>query len=217
MSDPQSYTILSSDQVAELRIKGSRFIAYARHTADRPAAKAHLEEIRALHPKATHHCSACTWGLVEDRREYESDDGEPSGTAGKPILNVLKSLNLSECSVVVVRYYGGTKLGTSGLIRAYRDTARLCLEGAQLATKLISRKYRLEFEYDVMPQMLSLIDRQKIQVIDKDFSAKAAITLELPLDQIVDTMRQLYCTANNLYESEVIDEKLEEWIEARRI
>lgn len=217
MDSISTYQVLVADHDLELRIKGSKFIAYARHITDRVSAQAHLDAIRTLHPKATHHCSAHTYGLLEQRTEYASDDGEPSGTAGRPILNAIKSSELSECSVVVVRYYGGTKLGTSGLIKAYRGTAKECLETAATIERVVSRNYKLVFGYEKMPQIMSLIDRESMEIVHKDFSAKAVVIIKLPIHSSSTSLEKLYCTIMDLYPSEVEANRLHNWIQSLEV
>lgn len=121
--------------VFEEEIKKSRFITYLQHTPGLPAARAFWQELRLAHPNARHHCWAAVAGNPQDSMQFGfSDDGEPSGTAGKPMLSALIGANIGEISAVVVRYYGGIQLGTGGLVRAYANGVQQALK--QLPTQL---------------------------------------------------------------------------------
>ena len=125
------YLIPKSAVVFEEEIKKSRFITYLQHTEGLEQAKAFWAEIKALHPNARHHCWAAVAGRPTDSQQLGfSDDGEPAGTAGKPMLSALQGSQVGEISAVVVRYYGGILLGTGGLVRAYGN-------GVQQALKLL--------------------------------------------------------------------------------
>ena len=128
------YLIPKSAVVFEEEIKKSRFITYLQHTEGLEQAKAFWAEIKAQHPNARHHCWAAVAGKPTDSQQLGfSDDGEPAGTAGKPMLSALQGSQIGEISAVVVRYYGGHLLGTGGLVRAYGN-------GVQQALKLLDRK-----------------------------------------------------------------------------
>ena len=132
------YFIPKSDVIFEEEIKKSRFITYIRHTEGMEQAKAFWAEIRALHPHARHHCWATVAGQPKDSQQYGfSDDGEPSGTAGKPMLNYLLGSGLGEISAVVVRYYGGILLGTGGLVKAYGNGVQQALLQVEKVRKVL--------------------------------------------------------------------------------
>jgi uncharacterized YigZ family protein len=128
--DPDRYASIADGPELELRVQGSRFLARAFQATTFAAAEAALSAIRRLHHSATHHCSAVRLGPPEGPYEQSDDDGEPSGTAGLPILGALRRASCYDASIVVTRYFGGTKLGTGGLVRAYGDAARAALEAA---------------------------------------------------------------------------------------
>jgi uncharacterized YigZ family protein len=131
---------------SDYRIKGSKFLGYLCPAGSRQEAEAALEKIREEHPTATHHCYAFRINPSEPE-EFDQDDGEPRGTAGMPILNALRSAELINTVCVSVRYYGGTKLGKSGLIDAYGESARLCVEKADLKTVIPVIRYRFVYDY----------------------------------------------------------------------
>lgn len=145
-----------SNFTAEYRIKSSKFLGYLCPAPTITKAEAQLESVKNEHPTATHHCYA--YLLNPDKPiEFSSDDGEPGGTAGRPILNSLKSHNMMNVILVVVRYYGGTKLGKAGLIDAYQTSAQQSIEAARLKTLVPMRTYQLEYNYSQQ----SLIDKWK--------------------------------------------------------
>jgi uncharacterized YigZ family protein len=129
-ADPDRYLSVEDGPETELKVKGSRFLGRVFRVTSADEAHERLQSLRKRHHSATHHCSASRTGLPESSTERFDDDGEPSGTAGRPILNQLLGLDVYDTLVVVTRYFGGTKLGTGGLARAYGDTAALALEAA---------------------------------------------------------------------------------------
>ena len=158
------YRTLRGTSVCETKVKGSRFIAEATDVRDEAAAMAFLADVRQREPGATHHCWAYRLGTGGDLFRY-NDDGEPSGTAGPPILRQIDALELTNTLVVVTRYYGGTKLGTGGLLRAYGDAAAEALAAAQVVQRVVRVQLRLTFGYeDTSParQVLSQFDTQEI-------------------------------------------------------
>lgn len=158
------------------REKGSKFIGYLFPVNSVEEFKKELQKITSTYPDATHHCYA--WRVNPNNiREFSQDDGEPGGTAGLPILNQLKSYEAVNCGCVVVRYYGGTKLGKSGLIDAYGNSARLCLEKAALLTLIPTRNFEIVYPYELQSE----IDRLKNSFDLKEISAQylEKVTLEV--------------------------------------
>lgn len=135
---------LRADASAEIEILRSRFIGLLRPTSSAEEAREHLAEARAVYPDARHHCSA--WIVAspgQGPREHSNDDGEPSGTAGRPMLDVLRGRGLINVSAVVVRYFGGTLLGTGGLVRAYSESVERALEAARIVERKTVPSYGL--------------------------------------------------------------------------
>jgi len=132
---------------AEMKVKGSRFLAEAVPVTTAEAAEAHIEGVRKREYSATHHCTAYRVGPRGQTFRY-NDDGEPSGTAGPPILRQIDGRDLTNTLVVVTRYYGGTKLGTGGLVRAYGDAAALALDHSQIVKRVLRDQLRVRFAYD---------------------------------------------------------------------
>lgn len=158
--------------------KGSKFIAYAYPVTDEDAINHALEEVRGLHPKARHHCYAYRLG-IHGEPHRANDDGEPSGTAGRPILGQLKSHDLSDVLVIVVRYFGGTLLGASGLIHAYKESTNDALIHNKRLKKVITVTYRLDFTYAEMGHVMNIIKQHGINIIDKNFEATPSVDISI--------------------------------------
>ena len=149
------YTVTQLSE-SDYRVKGSKFYGFLHPAGSKSEAEKFLQKVKNEHPTATHHCYAWRIGSHQTE-EFEQDDGEPKGTAGMPILNALKSTELVNCILISVRYYGGTKLGKSGLIDAYGESARLCIEAANLRKVIPVQKYRIKYDY----QHQGIIDKLK--------------------------------------------------------
>jgi len=166
----ESYRAPAASCSAELREKGSRFLALLRPAGDEAAARAQLDEIARRHADATHHCWA--WRLGAERRERSSDAGEPAGTAGVPILNVLRGADLSDVVAVVVRWFGGTKLGKGGLARAYAGATREALSGAALIEKRPAIDLELELDYDQVGPLQALVHPPEVALVASDYGER---------------------------------------------
>lgn len=148
--------------------RGSKFIARAFPASTEDQVKNILEDLRKEYHDARHHCYAYILGVDKSAHRY-NDDGEPSGTAGRPIFGQLQSNDLTNTLVVVIRYFGGTKLGVSGLINAYKTATANALEAARIEEKTIEDVYRLSFEYPLMNEVMRVIKDEGLQVVDQDF------------------------------------------------
>lgn len=145
--------------------KGSKFIGFGIPVRNENEFKQELEKIKNAHPKATHHCYAYRFGISGE--EYRAnDDGEPSGSAGLPIYNQLLAHEISDILVVVVRYYGGTKLGVAGLIKAYKECAKVTLEDCEIITKELETEMEIEFEFEKQNQIFTLINKIEGKIVD---------------------------------------------------
>lgn len=158
--------------------KGSKFLAYAYPIDNDEQAKSHLNDLYELHPKAVHHCYA--YRLGADRMSYRmSDDGEPSGTAGRPILNTLYSRNITNVLVVVVRYFGGTLLGVPGLINAYKTATEAALDLAEIITRYYFSVYRLSFQYPQMNDVMRIVKEMELPVRVQAFEMQCIMEVEV--------------------------------------
>lgn len=165
-----------------LKEKGSKFIGYAFYVNDPAEVKMQLEAVQDLHPKATHHCYA--YRLGADGRQYRAnDDGEPSGSAGIPIYNQLLGHELTNILVIVVRYYGGTKLGVSGLVKAYKETAKAVLDNAEIIVKELEQTIHLEFPFQLQNSVFTVLNKLNAKVISFESAQSCAIKARIPASQ----------------------------------
>lgn len=179
------YLIPAQPAQFEEEIKKSVFITYLAHTPSVEAAKAFVEQIRTKHSDARHNC----WGFVAGRPEDSmkwgfSDDGEPSGTAGKPILAQLSGSGVGEITAVVTRYSGGIKLGTGGLVKAYGGGVQQALKLLQTIEKKITTKLRLELDYGFMPIAQSLMPQFGVVEVDAEYSDQVVLVVEIELREV---------------------------------
>jgi len=165
----------------------------------------YLEDVRGNHPKAGHHCYAYRIGIDGDLYRA-NDDGEPSGTAGKPILGQLLSHDVSDTLIIVVRYWGGTKLGASGLINAYKTSAHEALEGSDKRNRTLSDTYKLTFDYGEMGHVLNVTKSLNLNIVNKTFEAVPYIHIEVPRSKIELSLIQLKAKLLQI-STEQIDEK----------
>ena len=204
-----SYKTISEPSQGEFKDRGSKFLAYAFPVFTEEEWQEQLENVKKEHFKARHHCYAYRLGV--DQNDFRAnDDGEPSGTAGRPILGQIDSFELTNVIVIVVRYFGGTKLGTSGLINAYKTCAAVALENAQIEERLIEDVYALDFEYHLMPDIMNALKKLDLNVIKQDFGNKGAISIAIRQSEVEKTIPQLKAMIANVHlEEEEKWEKIE--------
>jgi uncharacterized YigZ family protein len=170
-----AYAAPAGESRAEVREKGSVFLAVIGPAADEAAAKALLAGLEREFPDATHHCWA--WRLGSPPRERGADAGEPAGTAGVPILQVLRGAGLSDVMVVVVRWFGGTKLGKGGLARAYSAAAREALQGLPVVRKVPTARLAVEVPYEKVGAVKRLLRPPEIELEAEEYGAAARLVL----------------------------------------
>lgn len=181
----QPYLIPAQPAQFEEEIKKSVFITYLAHTPSVEAAKAFVDQIKVKHSDARHNC----WGFVAGRPEDSmkwgfSDDGEPSGTAGKPILAQLSGSGVGEITAVVTRYSGGIKLGTGGLVKAYGGGVQQALRQLQTIEKKITTKLRLTLDYGFMPIAQSIMPQFWAVEVDAEYSDQVVLVVEIELREV---------------------------------
>ncbi|WP_171032835.1 IMPACT family protein [Fodinibius saliphilus] len=168
-------TVSNSIQT-NFREKGSKFIGYLFSASSTEAFDDQLQQVKSKYPDATHHCYG--WRINPNNiEEFAQDDGEPSGTAGLPILNKLKSYEVVNCGCVVVRYYGGTKLGKSGLIEAYGRSAELCLQQAPLATLIRTQNFKVQYPYSAQSEIDRLKNKFDLKELNAEYLEEVTVTL----------------------------------------
>lgn len=158
-----SFHTLAAPATGEFKDRGSKFLAYAYPAATEEEAMSRVEALRKEHFKARHHCFAWRLGL-DGQRFRANDDGEPSGTAGRPILSQIDAAGLTDVVVVVVRYFGGTLLGTSGLIQAYRESAAESLRQATVVEKIICDHFELTADYALLPDVMNAVKKLGLEL-----------------------------------------------------
>ncbi len=163
-----TYKTILSNAEALYKEKSSKFLIYAYHVESEEEVKEILDPLRKLHYDATHHCYAWRIGFRGEKFRA-NDDGEPSSTAGKPILGQLISHDVTNCLIVVVRYFGGTKLGVSGLIEAYRDSAALVLQEADIVELTIDVTVDIDFSYLSMNSVMRIVKEEQPKIVSQEF------------------------------------------------
>lgn len=177
--DAFTYLTVEQESHAEFIDRGSKFIAYAFPLSSEEAFKDRLKGLTREHPKAVHHCFAYRIGL-EGIRFRSGDDGEPAGSAGKPILGQIDSRGLTDTAVIVVRYFGGTLLGVPGLINAYKNAAALALQVARAVEKSIEDQYDLEFDYTLVNEVMMVIKRHSCSVLKQEMQLFCHFRVGIP-------------------------------------
>ena len=160
--------------------KGSKFIGFAYPVEQENDFKKALEEVKMVHPKATHHCYAFRIG-INGENYRANDDGEPSGSAGLPIYNQLLAHELTNVFVVVVRYYGGTKLGVSGLVKAYKETAKFTLASGEIIIKELESEIHISFAFSQQNQIFTLLNKSEAKIMDFKTEERCKITAKFKL------------------------------------
>lgn len=173
------YYTIEKESLAEYKDRGSKFLAYAFPLASIDDFKKRLKELKEEHPKAAHHCFAYRFG-TDGNAFRANDDGEPSGSAGKPILGQIDSKNLTNTAVVVVRYFGGTLLGVPGLINAYKMATSLALQLTPIIQKPILINYSLEFDYTLMNDIMMVVKRFGCNIIKNEMQLFCNIIVGVP-------------------------------------
>jgi uncharacterized YigZ family protein len=187
---PDYYNTIEKSSIAEFKDRGSRFIAFAFPIGDVSDFKEKLATIKKEHPRATHHCFA--YRLGPDRNVYRiNDDGEPSGTAGKPILGQIDSKLLTDVLIIVVRYFGGTLLGTSGLINAYKNAAALVLQVTPSVQKPVLISYHLQFDYTLMNDIMTICKQFNCRISQQEMNLFCSLLLAIPKNRLDEVLQKL--------------------------
>lgn len=199
-----TYQTIEGPSFGEFKDRGSKFLAYAFPVEDTDQVQAALLEVRKEHSKARHHCYGYRLGL--DQYNYRAnDDGEPSGTAGRPILGQIDSAELTNTLVVVVRYFGGTLLGASGLINAYKKSASEALANSVKVEKLVEDIYTLRFDYAHMSKVMNAVSKPPFQVIEQRFTITAELDVSVRQSLAEEALKQLKAQVAEVYLEQVDD------------
>jgi uncharacterized YigZ family protein len=192
LPQPRSYRAPAAPARGELREQGSRFLALLEPVRDEAAARERVAALGREHAGATHCCFA--WRIGQPPRERSSDAGEPAGTAGVPILRVLRGAALSDAVLVVVRWFGGVKLGKGGLARAYAGAARAALEVAATTTRSPTAWLRIAAPFAAVGAVQRLVHPPQVELRDASYGERAELVLEVHLDRLdvlLDALRRL--------------------------
>jgi uncharacterized YigZ family protein len=184
------YFTIEQPASAEFKDRGSKFIAYAFPIETSEDFKARLQELKKEHPKAVHHCFAYRIG-TDGNNFRSSDDGEPSGTAGKPILGQLDSKGITNTAVIVVRYFGGTLLGVPGLINAYKTATALTLQVTPVIKKQVEIVYSIEFDYTRMNEVMMIIKQFNCTVLSNEMQLFCIIKAGIPKSRLEEVLYKL--------------------------
>jgi uncharacterized YigZ family protein len=198
------YQIPAGESRAGIRVSNSRFIATLAPAFTVEEAKAFITRIREEFADATHNVPAYVVGHGAAVIAHCNDDGEPAGTAGRPALAVLQGSGLGDAALVVTRYFGGAKLGTGGLVRAYGDAARAVLEQAPLAEKVSTQTLMMAVPYALFEQVRLLISARRGQSLDEDFAADVTMTARFVREDVTGFQAALQELSNGSLQAEIV-------------
>ena len=184
------YKTIKNPSEGIYRDKGSKFLAFAYPFQKEEQLKEIIAKLKSEHPKANHHCYA--YRLTPDRSIFRAnDDGEPSGTAGRPILNTLLSRDLTNILIIVVRYFGGTLLGVSGLINAYKQATEEALNKADVIYKTVQDVYQIKFEYPLMNDVMKIIKDEVLDNFNQEFDLSCKIEIAINKSEVTRIIGKL--------------------------
>ena len=184
------YKTIDKEGFAEFKDRGSRFLAYAFPMADADAFKLKLAALKKEHPKAVHHCFGYRLGL--DGNNFRSgDDGEPSGSAGKPILGQIDSRGLTNTGIIIARYFGGTLLGVPGLIHAYKTAAAMALQVVPEVQKAVEINYSLHCSYPLLNDVMTILKQYNCTIISNEQSLFCHIVTGIPRNRLEQALQKL--------------------------
>jgi uncharacterized YigZ family protein len=190
LSDDPFYYTIEKPSVAEFKDRGSKFIAFAFPFSSKNHLKEQTQWVKAQHPKATHYCFA--YRIRADGSEFRvSDDGEPAGTAGRPILGQIDSKKLTNILVIVVRYFGGSLLGVPGLIHAYKTATSLALQTTSAVRKQVELNYQLSFDYTVMNEVMMIVKQYRCKVVSHDLRLFCIMEIGIPKSVLEEVIGRL--------------------------
>jgi uncharacterized YigZ family protein len=188
--DPFYYYTIEQPSMAEFKDRGSKFFAFAYPAKDIDSCKKILSQLKKEHGKAVHHCLAYRLG-VDGSTFRVSDDGEPAGSAGRPILGQIDSKGLTNVLVVVVRYFGGTLLGIPGLINAYKTVTALALQLSPIIKKPIEIAYELNFDYHQMNEVMLLVKQYNCSVVEQSAQLFIQLQIGIPKNRLDEVLEKL--------------------------
>lgn len=190
MEEVYKYKTITGSTTAEFKDRGSKFIAYAYPIHALQDVKDKMQQLKKEHPKAVHHCFA--WRLGIDGTQYRAnDDGEPSGSAGRPILGQIDSMGITNVLVVVVRYFGGTLLGVPGLINAYKTVTTDALTQASTTEKWVEEMTEIQFDYPTMGEVMYLLRQNEATIYKQDLQLFCLVVAGIPKKYVAGCLQKL--------------------------
>ena len=194
MQNADHYFTIEKPSMAEFKDRGSKFLGYAFPTTTPENFKQHLQDLKKEHAKAVHHCFAYRLGLTNNIFRV-SDDGEPAGTAGRPILGQIDSSGVTDTAIIVVRYFGGTLLGVPGLINAYKSAASMALQLTPFVQKTIESYYELSFDYTQMGDIMNVVKQYGCSVSGQSMQLFCNLRIGIPrarLEEVLYKFKDLH-------------------------
>lgn len=202
MTDAEYFYTIETSGTAEFKDRGSRFLALAFPLYSIADFKTRLAAIKKDHPKANHHCFAYRLGIDQNNFRV-SDDGEPSGTAGRPILGQIDSKSVTNIVIVVVRYFGGTLLGVPGLINAYKSAASMVLQVTPLVRKPVLVNYHLQFDYTLMNDVMNVVKHMDCVIAKQELQLFCIMDIGIPKNRLNEAIMK-FSDIRNLQFEEII-------------
>jgi uncharacterized YigZ family protein len=187
---PEFFYTIDRSSFAEFKDRGSKFLAFAYPADSADVFKAHLRQLKKEHPKAVHHCFAYRFGLGKNNFRV-SDDGEPSGSAGRPILGQIDSKELTNVAVIVVRYFGGTLLGVPGLINAYKTATAMALQLTPIIQKPVLINYQLQFDYTRQNDVMTILKQYNCTVLKQEQQLFCIADIGVPKSRVEEVEYRL--------------------------
>ncbi|MFN7325585.1 MAG: IMPACT family protein [Chitinophagales bacterium] len=208
-----TYLTLAGPSIAEFKDRASKFLAYAWPVKSEEEIQQYIEALKKQHFKANHHCFA--WRLGQDGHLFRAnDDGEPSGTAGRPILGQIDSAQLTDVLIVVVRYFGGTLLGTSGLINAYRESACAAIQSGEIKEVILYDVFTISVEYGMLPELVQGLHKIQAIIQSEEYGDLATIVIAIRKS---DSTRKLLELRARIYKVSMEEAETLEWPEGMLI
>lgn len=200
-----SYPVPAEEIRREMIVVNSRFIATLTPAFSLEEAKEFINRIRSEFSDASHNVSIYLIGHGNSVIAHSTDDGEPSGTAGRPALAVLQGSNLGDVAVVITRYFGGTKLGTGGLVRAYGDSVRMVVEAVPRAEKVLTHTVMFDIPYRLLERIRIITARHKGTILGEDFAGEVTLTIRLAIENLSQFQEALKEATNGSIQAEIIE------------
>lgn len=190
MEGKDTYRTIAQPTTAIFKDKGSKFLAYSYPISTEEEAKERIQALKKEHFSARHHCYA--WKVGAGGEHFRAnDDGEPSGTAGRPILGQILSFDVTNVLIVVVRYFGGTLLGTSGLINAYKTSSSLALQEASIVEEIVKKQFLLKFEYPLQNQVMKIIKDDQLDILKSNYTGDCELLIAVRLNSISSSVKKI--------------------------